>query len=158
MKTRNGPKKWGNGPIKRGNRSTNWEFKTFFWKPETDPKKEETDPKKSGNRSTNWEFTTFSENRKLTQKKRGNRPKKKGNKSNVNIAETHPKYSEIPLHFLVFEGFPIILEKKKEMDPNSLLSPFPCWGVSTAPIYCHHTDSKDYHYPLWKMKAMVLDP
>ena len=35
-----------------------------------------------------------------------------GNESNVNIAETDPKYSEIPQHFLVFEGFPIILEKE----------------------------------------------
>ena len=43
-----------------------------------------------------------------------------------NIPETDPKYSEIPLHFLVFEGFPIILEKKKETDPNTLLGPFPC--------------------------------
>ena len=40
----------------------------FFWKPETNPKNEETDPKK-GNRSTNWEFKTFLENRKRTQKK-----------------------------------------------------------------------------------------
>ena len=37
-----------------------------------------------------------------------------GNKSNVNIAETAPKYSEIPLHFLVFEGFLIILEKRRK--------------------------------------------
>ena len=84
------------------------------------------DPKKRGNRSTNWEFKTFSENWKLTQKK-------EENESNVNIAETDPKYSEIPLHFLVFEGFPIILEKKMETDPNSLLGPFLCWGVSIAP-------------------------
>ena len=39
-------------------------------------------------------------------------PKKTGNESNVNIAETDKKYSEIPQHFSVFEGFPIILEKR----------------------------------------------
>ena len=48
----------------------------FFWKSETDPKKEETDPKKRGNRSTNWEFKTFSEKRKLTLKKEETDPKK----------------------------------------------------------------------------------
>ena len=67
-------------------------------------------------------------------KKRGNGPKKTGNESNVNIAETNPKYLEIPQHFSDFEGFPIIFEKKKETDPNSLLGPIPCWGVSIAPI------------------------
>ena len=51
----------------------------------------------------------------------GDRPKKNeetnkktGNESNVNIAETNPKYSEIPQHFSVFEGFPIILEKRRK--------------------------------------------
>ena len=37
--------------------------------------------------------------------------KKTGNESNVNIAEMDQKYLEIPQHFSVFEGFPIILEK-----------------------------------------------
>ena len=38
-------------------------------------------------------------------------------RSNVNIAETDPKYSEISQHFSAFKGFPIILEKKKETGP-----------------------------------------
>ena len=60
-------------------------------------------------------------------KKCGNRSKSTGNESNVNIAETDQKYLEIPQHFLVFEGFPIIHKiKKKETDPKSLLGPFPC--------------------------------
>ena len=107
------PKKWGNRPKKR-KPINKLRISNFFWKPETDPKKEETDPKKRGNRSTNREFKTFSENRKLTPKKRGNRPQKTGNESNVNIAKIDPKYSEIPLHFLVFEGFPIILKKRRK--------------------------------------------
>ena len=32
----------------------------------------------------------------------------------IYIAETDPKYSEIPQHFLVFEGFQIILEKRRK--------------------------------------------
>ena len=50
----------------------------------------------------------------MDPKKRGNGPKKTGNESNVNIAETDPEYSEIPQHFLVFEGFPIILKKRRK--------------------------------------------
>ena len=71
-----------------------------------DPKKEEMDSKKG-------ETDQQTESLKLFLKT-GNRPQKMGNKSNVNIAETAPKYSEIPLHFLVFEGFPIILEKRRK--------------------------------------------
>ena len=41
---------------------------------------------------------------KITQKMR-KQTQKTGNESNVNIVETDPKYSEIPLHFSVFEGF-----------------------------------------------------
>ena len=44
--------------------------------------------------------------------------KKTENESNVNIAETDQKYSEIPQHFSVFKGFPIILEKKEGNGPK----------------------------------------
>ena len=43
--------------------------------------------------------------RKLTQNSK--------KRSNVNIAETDPKYSEISQHFSAFNGFPIILEIKR---------------------------------------------
>ena len=56
---------------------------------------------KKGETDQQTESLQLSENRKLTPKKRGNGPKKTENKSNVNIAETNPKYSEIPLHFVV---------------------------------------------------------
>ena len=109
QKRGNGPEKRGNRPKKWGNRSTNWEFEffyenrkrtqkmrkpinkltiyNFFWKPETDPKKGETDQQteslKLFLKTGNW------------PKKGENGPKKTGNESNVNIAETDPRYSKI---------------------------------------------------------------
>ena len=53
-------------------------------------------------------------------KKRGNGPQKTGNESNVNIAETDPKYSETPQHFSVFAGNPIILEKRSKWTQTHL--------------------------------------
>ena len=47
---------------------------------------------KKGDTDQQTESLQLSENRKLTQKKGGNGPKKTENKSNVNIAETNPKY------------------------------------------------------------------
>jgi len=86
LKIGNLTKNWGNRPKKRKpiNKLRIW---NFFWKPETDQKK--------GNLSTNWEFKTLFENRKRTQKwgncstnwefetflKIGKRPKKRGNRS-----------------------------------------------------------------------------
>ena len=78
----------------------------LFWKPETDPKKVETDE-----RTENLQLFLKTGN---WPKKEETDPKNRENESNVNIAETDPKYSEIPLHFLVFEGFPIILEKRRK--------------------------------------------
>ena len=96
------------------------------------PKKRGNVPQKRGNRSKNWGFKTFFENRKLTQKRR-NEPQKTGNKSNVNIAETNPKYSEIPQHFSVFKGFPIILEKRRKRTQTH------CWVRSVLRRF-HSTD------------------
>jgi len=67
--------------------------------------------------------------RKRTQK-RGNGPQKTGNESNVNIAETDPKYSETPLHFSVFAGFPIILEKRSKWTQTHLRV---CFCVEASP-------------------------
>ena len=71
----------------------------------TDPKKEETDHQ--------------TEDLKLFLKT-GNRPKKTGNESNVIIAETNPKYLEIPQHFSVYEGFLIIPEKRRKRTQTHL--------------------------------------
>ena len=84
----------------------------FFWKPATDPEMGER-IEKMGKPINKLRFWNFFLNRKRTQKKRKRTQKKTGNESNVNIAKTDPKYSEIPQHFLVFEGFPIILEKRR---------------------------------------------
>ena len=56
----------------------------------------------------------FFENWKLTPKKEETDQKNGKQIKCVYIAETNPKYSEIPQHFLVFEGFPIILEKRRK--------------------------------------------
>ena len=49
------------------------------------------------------------------------------------------KYSEISQYFSVFEGFPIILEKRTKRTKIHFLirfcvGPFPFWGVSIAPL------------------------
>jgi len=65
--------------------------------------------------------------------------KKTGNESDVNISEMDQKYSEISQYFSVFEGFPIILEKRTKRTKSHFLirfcvGPFPFWGVSIAPL------------------------
>ena len=85
------------------------------------------------------------------------KPMKTENESNVNIVETDPKYSEIPLHFLVFEGFPIILEKRRKRTQTHFwvrfrVEAFPCWGVSIAPLFYHRIKEFDFH----ELKMMII--
>ena len=87
-----GPKKWGNIPKKRGNRSTKWEFKTFFL------------------------------NRKRTQQN--------GKRIKCKYSGNQPKIFGNPSTLFSFWGISDNSWKKKETDPNSLLGPIPCSGVS----------------------------
>ena len=74
----------------------------------------ETDPKKKRKLINKLRFKTFFENQKRTQKMRKRTQKKEEiDQQTENL--TNPNYSEIPQHFSVFKGFPIILEKKRKL-------------------------------------------
>jgi len=96
----------------------------FFWKSESDPKKEETDQQteslklflKTGNWPKKKRKRTKKNGKRIKCKYSGNRPKIFGNSSTLSS----------------FRGISDNSWKKKETDPNSLMGPIPCWGVSIA--------------------------
>ena len=70
----------------------------------------------------------------LTQKKR-KRTQKNGKRIKCKYSGNRPKIFGNPSTLFSFWGISDNSWKKKETDPNSLLGPFPCWGVSIAPTF-----------------------
>ena len=154
-------RKMRNRPNKRGNRSKNWDFKTFFENRKR-TKKMRKRTQNRGNGSTNWEFTTFKTGngpkkmRKRTQKK--SKPIKNWDfKTFFSKPETDPKNEETDqrkrgnrstnweLNFFLKTGnWPKKwgngpkknrkrLKKTHFGEVSVFLGPIPCWGVSIAP-------------------------
>jgi len=98
----------------------------FFWKPATDPEMGER-IEKMGKPINKLRFWNFFLNRKRTQKKEETNPKKNGKRIKCKYSENRPKIFGNPSTLFSFWGI------SDNSWKNSLLSPFPCWGVSMAP-------------------------
>ena len=143
---------------KRGNWSTNWELTTFienrkrtqkkrkqtqkkrkrinklriyniFWKLVKDPKKEKTDPKKRETDQQTESLKLFLKTGNWP-KRRGNGPQKNRKRIRCKYRGNRPKIFGNPSSLFSFWEISNNSWKKKKTDPNSLLGPFSCWGVS----------------------------
>ena len=119
-------KKWGNRPKKMETYQQTENLKLFL-KTGNGPKKEETDERteslKLFLKTGNW------------PKKEETDPKKPGKRIKCKYCGNRPKIFGNPSTLFSFWGISDNSWKKKETDPNSLLVPFPCWGVSIAPFF-----------------------